>query len=565
VTWQNFLSTGNTPIEVELDKHNTTLVIGDNGAGKSTVLDALTFGLFGKPFRHIKKDQLVNSVNEKECRVEVFFDIGQQKFHILRSIKPNRFEIYQNDKMLNQDASARDYQKHLENNILKLNYRSFTQVVILGSSSFVPFMQLTAAARREVVEEILDIKIFSLMNMILKLRVKDSKERQQEITHQSELLDTKINMTDTHISQIKAKSKMSGDVLLKKINKNKESMTELDEEITRLQGLVDYYDNVSAPERDKLQQTKSDLMNMETKIRMKTQGFERDIKFLEENDECHTCHQPLSEHYKEEHIEGLQNQLITTTCGLTELNEELGKNESHLNVLDKRRPVRDESYVQAAKRKTSVEAMDQHNRDLLNEIEELRNIDAELVEDKTKLKIYKEELKIVRKEKDKLSENNTYLTIAKQLLQDSGIKTKIIKRYLPVMNKLINSYLSALEFQVKFELDEQFNETIKSRYRDVFGYANFSEGEKMRIDLALLFTWRQIAKMKNSTNTNLLILDEIFDSSLDANGTDEFLKILNTLANENVFIISHKSDLNVDKFDNLVRFERVGNFTRLTT
>ena len=565
VTWQNFLSTGNTPIEVELDKHNTTLVIGDNGAGKSTVLDALTFGLFGKPFRHIKKDQLVNSVNEKECRVEVFFDIGQQKFHILRSIKPNRFEIYQNDKMLNQDASARDYQKHLENNILKLNYRSFTQVVILGSSSFVPFMQLTAAARREVVEEILDIKIFSLMNMILKLRVKDSKERQQEITHQSELLDTKINMTDTHISQIKAKSKMSGDVLLKKINKNKESMTELDEEITRLQGLVDYYDNVSAPERDKLQQTKSDLMNMETKIRMKTQGFERDIKFLQENDECHTCHQPLSEHYKEEHIEGLQNQLITTTCGLTELNEELGKNESHLNVLDKRRPVRDESYVQAAKRKTSVEAMDQHNRDLLNEIEELRNIDAELVEDKTKLKIYKEELKIVRKEKDKLSENNTYLTIAKQLLQDSGIKTKIIKRYLPVMNKLINSYLSALEFQVKFELDEQFNETIKSRYRDVFGYANFSEGEKMRIDLALLFTWRQIAKMKNSTNTNLLILDEIFDSSLDANGTDEFLKILNTLANENVFIISHKSDLNVDKFDNLVRFERVGNFTRLTT
>jgi len=372
-------------------------------------------------------------------------------------------------------------------------------------------------------------------------------------------------MTDTHISQIKAKSKISGDVLLKKINNNKESMEKLDEEITRLQGLVDYYDNVSAPGRDKLQQTKSGLMQMETKIRMKTQGFERDIKFLEENDECHTCHQPLSEHYKEEHIEGLQNQLITTTCGLTELNEELGKNESHLNVLDKRRPVRDESYVQAAKRKTSVEAMDQHNRDLLNEIEELRNIDAELVEDKTKLKIYKEELKIVRKEKDKLSENNTYLTIAKQLLQDSGIKTKIIKRYLPVMNKLINSYLSALEFQVKFELDEQFNETIKSRYRDVFGYANFSEGEKMRIDLALLFTWRQIAKMKNSTNTNLLILDEIFDSSLDANGTDEFLKILNTLANENVFIISHKSDLNVDKFDNLVRFERVGNFTRLTT
>ena len=559
------MSTGNVFTEITLDQYINTLITGANGSGKSTILDVLCFGLYSKPFRKVKKDQLTNSINSSGTMVEVEFRTNGKTYKIVRGSKPNKFEIWEDGKLQDQHGHSRDQQNHLEDNIIRMNMKSFTQMVILGSSSFVPFMQLTAAARREVVEEILDIKIFSLMNMILKLRVKDSKERQQEITHQSELLDTKINMTDTHISQIKAKSKMSGDVLLKKINKNKESMTELDEEITRLQGLVDYYDNVSAPERDKLQQTKSDLMNMETKIRMKTQGFERDIKFLQENDECHTCHQPLSEHYKEEHIEGLQNQLITTTCGLTELNEELGKNESHLNVLDKRRPVRDESYVQAAKRKTSVEAMDQHNRDLLNEIEELRNIDAELVEDKTKLKIYKEELKIVRKEKDKLSENNTYLTIAKQLLQDSGIKTKIIKRYLPVMNKLINSYLSALEFQVKFELDEQFNETIKSRYRDVFGYANFSEGEKMRIDLALLFTWRQIAKMKNSTNTNLLILDEIFDSSLDANGTDEFLKILNTLTNENVFIISHKSDLNVDKFDNLVRFERVGNFTRLTT
>ena len=565
VSWQNFLSTGNTPIEVELDKHNTTLVIGDNGAGKSTVLDALTFGLFGKPFRNIKKDQLVNSVNEKSCCVEVNFDIGTKKFHIIRSIRPNRFEIYVNGKMLNQDASVRDYQKHLETNILKLNYRSFTQVVMLGSSSFVPFMQLTAAARREVVEEILDIKIFSLMNVILKQRIKDSKERQQEITHQSDMLNTKISMTTSHITNIKEKSKMSGDVLLKKIGKNKEDMEKLDGEIVRLQGLVDYYDTVSAPEREKLQKNKGELMQMETKIRMKTQGFERDIKFLEENDECHTCHQPLSEHYKEEHIEELQNQLITTTCGLTELNEELGKNESHLNVLDKRRPVRDESYVSVAKRKTSIEAINQYNKDLLNQIEELREIDTELVEDRTKLKIYEEELQIVKKEKDKLLENNNYLTISKHLLQDSGIKTKIIKRYLPVMNKLINSYLSALEFQVKFELDEQFNETIKSRYRDVFGYANFSEGEKMRIDLALLFTWRQIAKMKNSTNTNLLILDEIFDSSLDAAGTDEFLKILNTLSQENVFIISHKSDLSVDKFDNLIRFEKRQQFTHLTS
>ncbi len=565
VTWQNFLSTGNTPIEVELDKNSSTLVIGDNGSGKSTVLDALTFGLFGKPFRNIKKDQLVNSVNERGCKVEVIFQIGQRKFNIIRSIKPTRFEIYVDGKMLNQDANVRDYQKHLENNILKLNYRSFTQVVILGSSSFVPFMQLTPAHRREVVEEILDIKIFSLMNMILKQRIKDTKERQTDIAHQSEMLDTKIDMTTKHIHSIKEKSKISGDALFKKIDNNKKSMEELAKEIDRLQGLVNYYDNISAPERKKLQKTKSELMSMETKIRMSSQGIERDIKFLQENDECHTCHQPLSEHYKEKHIFQLADQLMSKTCGLTKLTEEINKNETHLKVLDKRRPVRDESYVQVAKRKTSVEAMEQHNRDLLKEIEDLRSIDVELVEDKTKLKLYKEDLKSVKKEKDKLMENNNYLTIAKQLLQDSGIKTKIIKRYLPVMNKLINSYLSALEFQVKFELDEQFNETIKSRYRDVFGYSNFSEGEKMRIDLALLFTWRQIAKMKNSTNTNLLILDEIFDSSLDANGTDEFLKILNTLSNENVFIISHKSDLNVDKFDGLMRFEKINNFTRLTT
>ena len=565
VIWQNFLSTGNTPLEVNLDKHSTTLIIGENGSGKSTVLDALTFGLFGKPFRNIKKDQLVNSVNERGCKVEVRFDIGKRKFHIIRSIKPNRFEIYVDGKMLNQDANVRDYQKHLENNILKLNYRSFTQVVILGSSSFIPFMQLTPAHRREVVEEILDIKIFSLMNVILKQRIKDAKERQIEIAHQFDMLDTKISMTDAHISQIKEKSKISGEALITKIEKNQQAMEKLDNEITRLQGLVDYYDNNSAPQRDKLRQTKSDLMNMETKIQMKSNGFERDIKFLQENDECHTCHQPLSTEYKEEHIEGLQNQLISTVCGLTKLTEELNRNESHLKVLDKRLPVRDESYVEVAKHKTSMEAIEKHNKDLLKDIEELRNIDAELIEDKTKLKLYKENLKTVEAEKNKLTNNNNYLVIAKQLLQDSGIKTKVIKRYLPIMNKLVNSYLSALEFQVKFELDEQFNETIKSRYRDVFGYSNFSEGEKMRIDLALLFTWRQIAKMKNSTNTNLLILDEIFDSSLDSNGTDEFLKILSTLSNENVFIISHKSDLNVDKFDSLIRFEKVQNFTRMTT
>ena len=565
ISYRNFLSTGNTPSEISFDTHNTTLIIGDNGSGKSTVLDALTFGLFGKPFRNIKKDQLVNTVNERDCKVEVHFDIGTRHYHIIRCIKPNRFEIYVNGKMLNQDASIRDYQKHLETSILKLNYRSFTQVVILGSSSFIPFMQLTPAHRREVVEEILDIKIFSMMNVILKHKMKEMKEKETDIAHQFNLTETKITMAEEHINQTKEKSKMSKTALEKKIEKNKKDIEELNTQaLSLMTEVVDWRDNV-LPKEQSFKKEQSDFIGVRVKLNDNSNRMEKEINFFKENDDCPTCEQPIDDVFKERAIEKRADKMITNACALTRMDEQIGEMDAREGLYSKIAEDTRDKEVESAKKTTSANSILSFNEQLTDQINDLLSVDADLVEEKTKLKLYRDELETIQKRKNKLTEDNNYLTLAKQLLNDSGIKTKVVKRYLPVMNKLINSYLSALEFQVKFELDEQFNETIKSRYRDVFGYANFSEGEKMRIDLALLFTWRQIAKMKNSTNTNLLILDEIFDSSLDYNGTDEFLKILSTLSNENVFIISHKSDLSVDKFDNLIRFEKVQNFSRMTT
>ena len=565
VIWKNFLSTGNTPIEIALDNSPSTLIIGDNGSGKSTVLDALTFVLFGKPFRRIKKDQLVNSVNGHDCTVEVYFDIGKRRYLVIRGIRPTRFEIYMDGKLLNQDASSKDYQKQLENNILKLNHRSFTQVVILGSSSFIPFMQLTAAARREVVEEILDIKIFSKMNWILKQKIKTLKEDQGGVKQQFVMTDTKISMTTDHIEYTKGKSRESKATLEKKIKKNADDMKKLENEVKTLQGLVSEWEKDILPKHEKVDGDRKELNNIKYRMNHKSSKAEQEITFFKDNDNCPTCEQHIDEEFKSKAIEERTDKMVTSACAMVRLDEQLTEMDARIGLYENIEKDKREHEVNIAKKNTSVDSIITFNEDVLKQIEELQTIDADLTEDKTKLKLYKEELKTIEIQKNKLTEDGNYLTIAKQLLQDSGIKTKIIKKYLPIMNKLVNSYLNQLEFLVKFELDEQFNEKIKSRYRDEFAYANFSEGEKMRIDLALLFTWRQIAKMKNSTNTNLLILDEIFDSSLDMNGTDEFLKILNTLSNENIFLISHKSDLNVDKFDSLIRFEKVQNFTKVTT
>ena len=565
ITWKNFLSTGNTPIEIVLDNSPSTLIIGDNGSGKSTVLDALTFGLFGKPFRRIKKDQLVNSVNGRDCTVEVYFDIGRRKYLVIRGIRPTRFEIYMDGKLINQDASSRDYQKLLENNILKLNHRSFTQVVILGSSSFIPFMQLTAAARREVVEEILDIKIFSMMNVLLKQRIKDSKERSRDIAYENEILEHKIELQENKISESKEKSKTSLTALEKKVKKNADDMKRLEDEVGSLKSLVTEWETDILPKHEKIDEDRTELNRIKYRMDHKSSKAEQEITFFKDNDNCPTCEQHIDEEFKKKAIEERTDKMVINTCAMVRLDEQLTEMDARIGLYEKIEKDKREHEVNIAKKNTSVDAIVNFNEDVQRQINDIHTVGLFLKEDKMRLQEFNEDSKRIKKEKEKIGDRANYLGLAKQLLQDSGIKTKIIKKYLPIMNQLINSYLNQLEFQVKFELDEQFNETIKSRYRDEFAYANFSEGEKMRIDLALLFTWRQIAKMKNSTNTNLLILDEIFDSSLDMNGTDEFLKILNTLSNENTFLISHKSDLNVDKFDSLIRFEKVQNFTRVTT
>ena len=565
VTWKNFLSTGNTPIEIVLDNSPSTLIIGDNGSGKSTVLDALTFVLFGKPFRRIKKDQLVNSVNGRDCTVEIYFDIGRRKYLVIRGIRPTRFEIYIDGKLLNQDASSKDYQKQLENNILKLNHRSFTQVVILGSSSFIPFMQLTAAARREVVEEILDIKVFSLMNYILKSRIKDNKESSRDITYENDMLEHKVNLQENKISEAKDKSKTSLNALEKKMKKNADDMKKLENEVVALKGLVTEWETDILPKHQKVDTDRTELNKIKYRMEHKSNKAEQEIKFFKDNDNCPTCEQHIDEEFKHKAIEERTDKMVVGACAMVSLDAQLTEMGARIDLYEKIEKDKRDHEVSIAKKNTSVGAIINFNEDVSRQINDIQTAGSLLQEDKTRLQEYREDSKRIRKEKEKIQDRANYLNIAKQLLQDSGIKTKIIKKYLPILNKLVNSYLNQLEFQVKFELDEQFNEKIKSRYRDEFAYANFSEGEKMRIDLALLFTWRQIAKMKNSTNTNLLILDEIFDSSLDVNGTDEFLKILNTLSNENIFLISHKSDLNVDKFDSLIRFEKVQNFTKVTT
>jgi len=561
VRWRNFLSTGNNFIEIQLDRNPTTLIIGENGAGKSTILDALCFGLFGKPFRGVNKPQLLNSVNNSSCLVEVEFKIGSKNIKVIRGIKPNIFEIYVNNKMYNQDANVRDYQKYLEQQILKLNYRSFTQVVILGSSTFIPFMQLKARHRREVVEEILDIQIFSLMNMLLKQKLKTISDELRDIDYQLELTTEKIELQKKYIDSVK-KNK---DKIIKEKNN---LISDNEEEILIRQGEIDLLkkDNDvllnQISDTEKIQKKYNKLKAIQATLIEKHKSHSTVVDFFENNDDCPTCEQHIDEIFKKDMIFNKQKDVDKFSNGLKELEEELKKSRDRQkeisDITDKIR----ENEVQSAKDNSSVIQLEKFNSTLQAEIKQLLTGDVSK-SDYDKLKKLKNKLKGIDSQKTKLREDKTYSEAAKNMLQDTGIKTKIIKQYLPIMNKLINTYLTSMEFYVNFTLNESFEETIKSRYRDEFTYDSFSEGEKMRIDLALLFTWRAIAKMKNSTNTNLLMLDEIFDSSLDSSGTDEFLKILNTLSDENIFVISHKQDILVDKFRSTIKFEKVRNFSHV--
>jgi DNA repair exonuclease SbcCD ATPase subunit len=562
VKWKNLLSTGNSFTTIFLDRQPTTLIVGDNGSGKSTILDALTFVLFNKPFRIVKKAQLVNSVNNSETVVEVEFEIGTRKYRVMRGIKPNKFEIYCNDKMVNQDASSRDYQKYLEQNILKLNYRSFTQVVILGNASFIPFMQLKSVHRREVVEEILDIKIFSLMNMLVKNQIKDVTDELRDIDYNKELTEEKIGLQGKYIEDLK---KNKDKIIREKLSKIDDNQDIIDDKVKDRETLKtenemllqDIADRIEVEDKlVKLNDIKSTLVE-------KHKQHSKKIDFYKNNDECPECKQTIDKDFKENMITEKNKDVDTIIKGMKQLKIELDEKTKRSKTIKGVTTKIRENDVKVARLHSSITELEKFNTQLETEMKSFQEGGVGQ-SDEDKLKELKENLEKISEQRHKLREDKLYLEASKAMLQDSGIKTKIIKQYLPIMNKLINTYLTSMEFYVNFTLNENFEETIKSRYRDEFTYASFSEGEKMRIDLALLFTWRAIAKMKNSTNTNLLILDEIFDSSLDGTGTDEFLKILNTLSKENVFVISHKGDTLFDKFRSVIKFEKVKNFSHVS-
>ena len=561
VRWKNFLSTGNNFTEIQLDRNSTTLIIGENGAGKSTILDALCFGLFGKPFRNINKPQLLNSVNGSAALVEVEFRIGTKKVKVVRGIKPNVFEIYVNGKLYNQDANSRDYQKYLEQQILKLNYRSFTQVVILGSSTFIPFMQLKSKHRREVVEEILDIQIFSLMNMLLKQQLNTISDDMREVEYHYSLSGEKIDLQEKYIADVEQNRE--------KIIKEKTFLVDGNEEEifkkrSRISNLEDdtssMHDKIS--NSAKIEEKFSKLKDIQSQLKEKHRAHSKLINFFENNEDCPTCQQHIDESFKDDMIEKENSKSEKLNSGMGELLEELKQTQAKVNIINEVNQNIQTNRVEIAKENSSLVQLEKFNATLQSEISELQSCKVNRG-DYEKLNELKETLSGFDMQKSKLREDKIYAEASKNMLQDTGIKTKIIKQYLPIMNRLINTYLTSMEFYVNFTLDENFEETIKSRYRDEFTYDSFSEGEKMRIDLALLFTWRAVAKMKNSTNTNLLILDEIFDSSLDGTGTDEFLKILNTLGDENVFVISHKQDALADKFRSTIRFAKIKNFSHV--
>jgi DNA repair exonuclease SbcCD ATPase subunit len=561
VRWKNILSTGNQFTEIQLDRNSTTLIIGENGAGKSTILDALCFGLFGKPFRNINKPQLLNSVNGSAALVEVEFRIGTKKVKVVRGIKPNIFEIHVNGKLYNQDANSRDYQKYLEQQILKLNYRSFTQVVILGSSTFIPFMQLKSNHRREVVEEILDIQIFSLMNMLLKQKLKTISDDMREVDYHYSLTGEKISLQENYIADVEQNRE--------KIIKEKTFMIAGNEEeiFKKRSRIADLEDGTSAmhdkiSNSTKIEEKFNKLKDIQSQLKEKHRAHTKLINFFENNADCPTCQQHIDESFKDDMIGKENSKSEKLNSGIGELLEELKQTQAKINIINEVNQNIQTNRVEIAKENSSLVQLEKFNATLQAEIGGLQCGKVNRG-DHEKLNELKETLSGFDMQKSKLREEQTYSEAARNMLQDTGIKTKVIKQYLPIMNRLINTYLKSMEFYVNFTLNENFEETIKSRYRDEFTYASFSEGEKMRIDLALLFTWRAVAKMKNSTNTNLLILDEIFDSSLDGTGTDEFLKILNTLGDENVFVISHKQDALADKFRSIIKFHKVKNFSHV--
>jgi DNA repair exonuclease SbcCD ATPase subunit len=564
VSWKNFLSTGNSPNKVELNGHSTTLIVGKNGEGKSTILDALTFSLFNKPFRDINKNQLVNSINQKNCVVEIEFDIGPIQYRVVRGIKPNIFEIYQNGTIINQDAAVKDYQKVLEQQILKLNYKTFTQVVILGSASFVPFMQLPVWQRREVIEDILDIKVFSTMNTILKEKIAENKEELSAVETEIRIITEQAKAQKSLIDSLQNSKDQNVKVLRDKIDTN---ITEINDKTQLIDLINKDIEQLNAKLHDKADVDKNIDMcksNM-NKLSQKLTQVDEHIEFFTSNETCPSCEQGIQHDHKDKIIskiteskQQITNNMDTLNSAYSKLSVDLQEKQDVLNQIQ-------DKNISISTEINGMNMLIKANQQLEKEINEL-SVQGDIDVEKDKIKTLANDALSKNEVKMGLMKEKQLQEIAGVLLKDTGIKTTIIREYLPAMNKLINMYLSAMDFFVKFELDESFNEKIKSRFRDEFTYASFSEGEKMRIDLAILFTWRQIAKMKNSVNTNLLLLDEIFDSSLDVAGTDYFLSVMDTLGeNTNVFVISHKGDVLLDKFKNNIRFEKTNDFSSLVT
>ena len=563
IRWKNLLSTGNVFTEIKLDKSTNTLIVGQNGAGKSTILDALTFALFGKPFRKINKPQLMNSINNANCVVEVEFTIGKKKYKIVRGMKPNIFEIHCDNVLINQDAKAKDYQEHLEKVILKLNYKSFTQVIVLGSAAFIPFMQLSAADRRAIIEELLDIGIFSSMNTLVKNKLSAIKDGQRDVEYTLKLTAEKIEMQKQNIEDHKKLSEAEIEKKTAEIQKNNDFLNETMKNVGLIQKHIDALESQIADENS-VNSKQSKFLQIESKFEDSIKKLKREIKFYDDNDNCPTCQQAITTEHKAKHVEEKNKKVSEITEAANKLNDEMLKvNERIANISGVIKHI-NAHQAEIVKLNAQFSSITAYNTKVLQEIEILKNNTKTIGNDNTKLKELKVELDKAITESKQLSADKQYHEFAATLLKDTGIKTKIIKQYLPVMNKLINKYLTAMEFFVNFNLNENFEETIKSRHRDEFSYASFSEGEKMRIDLALLFTWRQIAKMKNSVSTNLLILDEVFDSSLDGVGTEEFMKLLNSMdKSTNVFVISHKGDQLFDKFRSVIRFEKKNNFSQV--
>jgi DNA repair exonuclease SbcCD ATPase subunit len=562
VRWKNLLSTGNYFTEIKLDNNQNTLVVGENGSGKSTMLDALCFGLFGKAFRNINKPSLLNSINGKDCVIEIEFDTNNKSYKVVRGIKPNVFEIYQNGELLNQDAAARDYQEILEKTILKLNYKSFTQIVILGSASFVPFMQLSASDRRAIIEDLLDIQIFSTMNGILREKLSGNKDSTTSKKYDIDLSQQKFELQEKYIKELKQNNDDRVTEYDKEVRSNQSVIQTLHDETANLITEVATH-QASVEEKTSVENKLKTITKLESQIESTVSKYRKDISFFQHNDDCPTCRQTIAIGFKETEIANLSTKAAECEHGLSELEKKLLAEQNKLNSINEVQKKIQALQIKIATNNTSITETNKYIVKLQKQIEELKQSKVVSEKEQQELKELKDSLSLLQEELKELIQEKTYYEVASGLLKDTGIKTKIIKQYLPIINKLVNKYLASLDFFVNFNLDESFKETIKSRHRDEFTYNNFSEGEKQRIDMALMLTWRAVAKLKNSSNTNLLILDEVFDSSLDTTGTEELMKILHMLDGVNLFVISHKGDILQDKFSNVIKFEKVKNFSRI--